>query len=75
MARRRKQDGILDDLHDLFMLVPAWMCLPIAGLVFVGVNAGLAVFAAANPVLRGIAALVLPCMYLMLNEPINQLSR
>ena len=55
MARRRKQDSIVDDLHDLFMHVPAWLCLPLAALVFVAVEMGLAILGAQNPLLKGIA--------------------
>lgn len=45
----------MDDLHELFMHVPAWTCIPVAGLVFVAIKAWLGVFAAQNPLLKGIA--------------------
>ena len=35
MARRRKKDDVFDDLHELFMRVPAWLCIPFALLAFV----------------------------------------
>jgi restriction system protein len=55
MERRRKLDNIVDDLHDLFMRVPAWFCVPVAGVAFVAVKAWIPVLARENPILTGIA--------------------
>lgn len=55
MARRRKNDGIVDDLHELFMHVPAWVCIPVAAIAYLGVSIGLNILAGQNPLLKGIA--------------------
>ena len=34
MTRRRKDEGFLDDLYDMLLVVPAWVGPPLALLVF-----------------------------------------
>ena len=55
MAPRRKQDGIVDGLHDLFMHVPAWMCLPVAALAYLAVKLGLPMLEGNNIFLKALA--------------------
>ena len=55
MAARRKQDSIVDDLHELFLHVPAWLCIPAALIAFAGVKMMLASLAAKNVMFTGLA--------------------
>lgn len=55
MARRPKQDSIVDGLHDLFMHAPAWICLPVAALAYLGVKFGLPILAGSNIFLKALA--------------------
>jgi hypothetical protein len=50
VARRTKNDGVAEALHELFLEVPAWWCLPIALVAFGVVQTGIIVLAAANPI-------------------------
>ncbi len=55
MARRRKQDTILDDLHEVFLVVPAWLCLPVALIAYIAINVAMNAFAGSHPMLKGLA--------------------
>ena len=55
MARRRKQEGIIEILVDLFMEIPAWVCPPAAVLAYLGVRIGLPWLAGSNIFLRVLA--------------------
>ena len=55
MSRRRKQDGIFENLLDLFMVIPTWVCLPMAAVVCFGVKLGLPMLAVNDPFLKALA--------------------
>jgi restriction system protein len=54
MSRRRKQDGLFDDLYGVFLRIRAWICVPLALVVFVIIQV-LFSAAAGNPILRSLA--------------------
>jgi hypothetical protein len=52
MSHSRKSDGVFDDLYHIFLRLPVWICLPLAGLTFFGVNLALNLLAASNALFR-----------------------
>ena len=55
MARRRKQDGFFDDLHEMFMQVPTWICVPLAIGAFFLIRKAVVGLATTSPVLAAFA--------------------
>jgi len=55
MARRRKSDTVLDDLHEIFLHIPSWLCIPLALAAYLGIQVVLLQLASTNPVWKGIA--------------------
>jgi len=56
MSPRRRKTSILDDLHEVFLHIPSWTCLPAALAVFAFINILFAAIASKNPLLKGLAA-------------------
>jgi len=60
MPPRRRKTSILDDLHEVFLHLPSWTCLPAALAAFALIDILFGAIAAKNPVLKGLAADGLP---------------
>ena len=56
MSPRRRKPSILDDLHEVFLHLPSWACLPAALAAFALVDVLFGVIAGQNPALKGLAA-------------------
>jgi restriction system protein len=55
MSPRRK-NSLLDDLHEIFLHLPSWSCIPAAIAAFVIIDILFGAIAAKNPMLKGLAA-------------------
>lgn len=55
MARRRKQDGFFDDLHEMLMQVPTWVCVPLAIGAFFLIRKTITGLATTSPMLGAFA--------------------
>jgi restriction system protein len=55
MARRRKNDGFFDDLHEVFMQVPAWICVPLAIGAFLLIRGLVGGLSETNPLFKALA--------------------
>jgi len=57
MARKKTSliEDLFEALHELFMVVPSWTCIPIAGIMFFAVKLGVIWFAAAVPPFVGVS--------------------
>ena len=53
MARKSSQVNLAHDLHHLFLHVPAWLCLPVAAIAYLGVQSGVGILASTNPAFHG----------------------
>jgi restriction system protein len=54
---RRKQDGLMEDFHGLFMRIPAWACIPISLFAFLFVTVLIIAAGAFSPPLKALAGM------------------
>lgn len=57
MKALRKENEFFELFHEIFMMVPAWTCIPAAAIAFAIINVIIVAFASSNPIAKGFAGL------------------